>query len=125
MTTPRRIQRQRTRGWRLPAGAVIVSRPSRWGNPWTIADLMEEMAGHGDPPDADSARAAAVESYRAWLVGDLADCQHPGDPARRRAILEALPSLRGKSVACFCRIDQACHGDVLLSLANVEPEAAP
>jgi hypothetical protein len=31
---PERIQLQRTIGWRLPAGAVVVSRPSRWGNPF-------------------------------------------------------------------------------------------
>lgn len=122
---PRRIQRQRTKGWRLPEGTVVVSRPTKWGNPWTVADLLQEMAGHGDPADADAARSAAAESYCAWLVGDLADCRHPGDPAKRVAILQALPSLRGKALACFCRLDQACHADVLLSLANVGQGVAP
>ena len=32
---PVRIQRQRTKGWRKPKGAICVSRPSRWGNPFT------------------------------------------------------------------------------------------
>ena len=36
--TPRRIQLRRTRGWRLPASAIVVSRPSRWGNPFPIMD---------------------------------------------------------------------------------------
>lgn len=33
---PRRIQLSRKRGWRKPEGAVVVSRPSKWGNPFTI-----------------------------------------------------------------------------------------
>lgn len=122
---PARIQRQRTKGWRMPANTVAVSRPSKFGNPWTIADLLEEMANFGEDCTVDSAREAAVESYRAWLVGDMADCQHPGTPARRAAILAALPSLRGKSVACWCRVHQPCHGDILLTLANAGSEGAP
>jgi hypothetical protein len=49
---PRRIRLQRRAGWRKPAGAIVVSRPTRWGNPFPVV--------HGD-------RAAAVERYRAWL----------------------------------------------------------
>ena len=33
---PERIQLRRTKGWRKPAGAVIVSRPSRWGSPFPV-----------------------------------------------------------------------------------------
>jgi hypothetical protein len=54
MTTdqPRRIQLRRTPGWRKPPNASVVSRPTRWGNPFPVID--------GD-------RASAVEQYRAWL----------------------------------------------------------
>jgi Domain of unknown function (DUF4326) len=31
---PERIQLSRAKGWRKPPGAVVVSRPSRWGNPF-------------------------------------------------------------------------------------------
>jgi hypothetical protein len=31
---PKRIQRRRTKGWRLPPNTVIVSRPTKWGNPY-------------------------------------------------------------------------------------------
>jgi Domain of unknown function (DUF4326) len=50
--SPTRIQLRRTRGWRKPPGAVVVSRPGRWGNPFPVVG--------GD-------RATAVEQYRAWL----------------------------------------------------------
>jgi hypothetical protein len=29
-----------------------------------------------------------------------------------------LSELRGKNLACWCRLDQSCHADVLLELAN-------
>jgi hypothetical protein len=29
-----------------------------------------------------------------------------------------LVQLRGKNLACYCRIGQPCHADVLLELAN-------
>lgn len=32
---PKRIQLSRKRGYRKPPGAVVVSRPSKWGNPFT------------------------------------------------------------------------------------------
>ncbi len=35
---PRRIQRKRTKGWRMPEGAVYVGRGSKWGNPFTYAN---------------------------------------------------------------------------------------
>jgi hypothetical protein len=31
--------------------------------------------------------------------------------------------LRGKNVACYCRLDEPCHADVLLAIANAEPSA--
>ena len=34
MTEPKRIQLSRTKGWRKPEGAVVVSRPTKWGNPF-------------------------------------------------------------------------------------------
>jgi Domain of unknown function (DUF4326) len=35
---PNRIQLSRRKGWRKPPGAVVVARPSRWGNPYRVAD---------------------------------------------------------------------------------------
>jgi Domain of unknown function (DUF4326) len=35
-------------------------------------------------------------------------------PIEKRIIAE----LRGKNLACFCRLDQTCHADILLRIAN-------
>ena len=38
---------------------------------------------------------------------------------------EPLAALRGKDLACWCPLDQPCHADVLLELANQEPRETP
>lgn len=35
---PKRIQRRRTKGWRMPPNTVNVTRPGPWGNPFTFAN---------------------------------------------------------------------------------------
>ena len=88
---PVRIQRKRAKGWRMPEGAVYVGRPSRWGNPIPLAPT-----GHFD--------AAGRAQYVASLM---------------RVELSAIRrELRGKTLVCWCRLDQQCHGDVLLEIAN-------
>jgi len=95
-----RIQRKREKGYRLPDGAVCVTRETRWGNPF------------------DSA-----ESFRAWLsTGAVAaDLRKPTEreelDSRRRWICENIASLRGRSLACYCKLGAACHADYLLQLA--------
>src|SRR3990167_7060047 len=41
MKEPRRIQRKRKKGWRMPDGAVYVGRPTKWGNPWQVGDWID------------------------------------------------------------------------------------
>ena len=44
MTRPQRIQRKARPGWRMPANTVYVGRPTKWGNPNTIAHFGEQGA---------------------------------------------------------------------------------
>lgn len=114
---PHRIRLIRKKGWRKPENTVVVARPGTFGNPFKVSAAHE--AGFADP------RQAAVDSYRDWLAGDPWGCGHdaPGTyEALRQSILSRLPELRGKNLACWCPLDQPCHADVLLELANREPE---
>jgi len=95
---PKRIQRKRTKGSRMPEGAVYVGRPSRWGNPFAVGD--DHWVGHWRA----QSRAHAVELYREILSTD-----------HKREIRE---NLAGRDLACWCPLDQPCHADVLLELAN-------
>lgn len=135
MSAPKRIQLRRTKGWRKPEGAVVVSRPTRWGNPYEVGSgqwgwtglSIGPGAGFYDtsderwcdlpaPEPAGLTAAQAVKFYRDDLVGTLRD---PEDE-QRDELQAALVELRGKDLACWCPLDQPCHADVLLEIANGE-----
>jgi hypothetical protein len=104
---PQRIQLRRTKGWRKPAGAVVVSRPSKWGNP----HLASGFAGIGQ--DAGYEKVLAVTAFSVDLVGGRLKVSV--DDVRRE--------LRGKDLACWCPLPPAgardvCHAAVLLEVAN-------
>lgn len=93
---PKRIQLIRRKGWRKPDGCIVVARPGRWGNPIHVGKE------HGDA----STRAEAVERYRKALALSA--------PFRNQIRRE----LGGHDLACWCRLDEPCHADVLLEIAN-------
>lgn len=72
------------------ADAVCITRPSMWGNPFRIG--------------VDGDRERVIELYRAWAV-------------TQPHLMARLHELRGKDLECVCK-PKACHGDVLLELAN-------
>ena len=94
---PQRIQLKRAKGWRKPAGAVVVARPSKWGNPYKIAK--------GAP---DEVIQAAVDRYRDDLVAGRL----------RVTVDDVVAELRGRDLACWCRPGAICHAEVLLEIAN-------
>lgn len=105
---PVRIQRRRTKGWKLPPNTTCVTRPGVFGNPFTFKAADE--AGY--------TRRGAVSAFQDWLSGNPWACGDDRYEARRLAILARLPELRGKNLACFCPLDQPCHADILLEIAN-------
>jgi hypothetical protein len=106
---PQRIQLRRTKGWRKPEGAINVARPSRWGNPYTIA----EMAAVYPDDDPAELRRKCVADFRGMVEGrwEYEGSNYPMLFALRR-------DLAGHDLACWCPLDQPCHADVLLELAN-------
>jgi hypothetical protein len=75
----------------MPAGAIYVGRPSRWGNPFPV------VAGD---------QAAAVAAYRRWLL------EQP------ELVAAARRELVGRVLACWCRPGTPCHADVLIELTG-------
>lgn len=121
MTEPRRVQLSRRKGWRKPEGAVVVSRPSRWGNPFTI-----EWARLGQEHLTDQeARVYVVKVFRSWLTDDAyaAAFRSTWLDERRARILGHLGELAGRDLCCWCPLPAAgqvdwCHVAVLLEMAN-------
>jgi hypothetical protein len=81
-----RIQRKRTKGWRMPPNTVSVTRPGRWGNPYTIKDARE--AGYGGT-EAQLAQWC-VECFRDAVSGKLLFAEPV--PTIRAAQIKALAS---------------------------------
>lgn len=92
MARPVRVQVRRTKGWRMPPNTVYVGRPSKWGNPYRFGPELS--------------RAEAVALYGAYLLEEA------------QGLWRQLGELRGKNLACWCPLDEPCHADLLLRLAN-------
>lgn len=124
---PRRIQRQRTKGWRMPAGVVYVGRISRWGNPWRIIPVHDRNFPFGDAADVrhvDSGttigRFERISRSPGTGASYWAARQYESD-LTDADIAEIRGALAGKTLACWCPVDQPCHGDVLIAIANDQP----
>lgn len=108
-TTPRRIRRERTRGWRR-GDAVIVDRTSRFGNPWKVGD-----PGIPDRATAVARFAAALEARRAGVVVP--------ELSRLPSDADIAAALRGRDLACPCPLpgpgeSDHCHAVELIRIAN-------
>ncbi len=107
-----RVQRKRTKGFKLPPNTVCVNRGTMWGNPFRVGDVIPtSLICILDPKDYEAFIAIekiltnedAVYLFRKYMVYELSEFIHV---------------LKGKNVACFCKLSDACHGDVLLEWAN-------
>lgn len=113
---PQRIQLRRSKGWRMPPNTVKVDRTTKFGNPFPI-----DCYG----------RAKAVDKFRRFVAGNMSALEMSQSSRQdwasrhdislvhvRHQMLDLLPTLRGKNLACWCKLGEACHADVLLEVAN-------
>jgi hypothetical protein len=100
---PRRVQLSRGRGWRLPPHTIKVDRSTRWGNPFKVGE------------DGDAAQC--VRLFRKLLTDPQFDLG-----SNHRLFMFTVDrlraDLRGFNLACWCALDEPCHADVLLEVAN-------
>lgn len=93
----------------MPADTVKVDRTTLFGNPFSVKEY-----GHD----------RAVALHYAWLTGkSIGKGLSKELLERRKAVLDALPTLRGKNLACWCPLPDHgepdnCHAALLLKLAN-------
>lgn len=101
---PKRIQLSRKKGWRKPEGAIKVDRTTRFGNPFVVGEVALDRA------DAVAKLRLHLNVRRNPHDGWVDLICYPSD--------EDIAELRGHDLACWCPLDQPCHADVLLELAN-------
>lgn len=108
---PERIQLRRTKGWRLPLNAKSVARPGPWGNPFVVGRrLLVEQYPEGSKEGFGCSLLVtpemAVALFREWSL------------CRQENVREIRATLAGFDLACWCKIGDPCHADVLLEIAN-------
>lgn len=130
---PVRVQRKRTKGWKMPENTVYVGRGTRWGNPFMIVKysngkwaikcdnddnqvkLLTKLC-HATYDTREEAAKDAVRCYSHWLL----PYTHEGNLdefLQSQAVLEdALLSLKNKNLSCWCKKEETCHADFLLKL---------
>lgn len=140
MIAPIRIQRKRTAGWRMPANTVSVTRPGKWGNPFDFrsSDCCWLALSYGCRGDRLGRQEASVKAFCEWVGpppkgkkavryerGVRFGTDEKNVQVGPRFIVGPPPSidtiraeLAGKNLACFCKLGEPCHADVLLALAN-------
>lgn len=97
MSVPIRIQRKRSKGFRLKDEAtnglpvVCVNRPSKYGNPFPLSKFSPEES---------------LKRFRAYLEAVLLN-----NPFW-------LTQLRKKNLACFCPVPGPCHAEILIEISN-------
>lgn len=115
---PKRIKLSRAKGWRLPARTVKVDRTTRFGNPYRINERIDlkqvKRWGWNLSPGGSKcvcqSSAEAVARFRHALFWDS-------------AIHDFIRNeLAGKDLACWCDLDQPCHADVLIEIANSDAD---
>lgn len=77
----------------VPEDAVSIMRPGEWGNYETRPGMTQSKA---------------VAAHKARVLADP------------ELIAKIQRELRGKDLVCNCK-PKACHGDILLALANRDP----
>lgn len=94
MNKPIRIQRSRQHKMVSPNGLpiVYVGRPSKWGNPYNEQSFPT------------LSKEEWVENYKRLML------------IPQNIAIASL--LKGKNLACWCPLDQPCHADILLEIAN-------
>ncbi len=112
---PHRVQRLRSKGWRMPPNTVYVGRPTVFGNPYLVNKPPPKW-----PADKPWSREQAVRMYEILLAGGWRLRRPPGYTIVKRAMEE----LEGKNLACWCPLNEPCHADILLLYANayVDPQ---
>lgn len=100
-------------GWKHDAFAVKfhmarLNGAGQWGNMFIVSPNVRPGARSGCLYTCVPTVADAVDCYRIYI-------NLPKNAEYKEAAIKAL---RGKNLACFCKIGEPCHADVLLAVVN-------
>lgn len=123
-----RIQRQRTKGYKMPHNTIYCGRPTKWGNPLKLVggDMIYIHAGY---------RRKMLEPWVYFKHGNIDDLikyyalllngEYLGENVDMKwwnIKLHELPLYQLKTaenLACFCSLDKPCHVDIIIDRLKV------
>ena len=128
---PKRIVRQRIKGWKKPTNTIYVGRGTKYGNPFKlIGDIIYVDAGHRRRLLdkwvflCNGNIDGVIQLYESLFINVPEILESPVsdeyDYAYWKVQFNALnlDKIKGKNLMCFCKEGQKCHADILLKLAN-------
>lgn len=133
--TPIRIQRNRSKGWKMPENTKYVGRGSAWGNPFRIVPYSDGKWAVKCSDDEQqtfilTSTCRAAYDTKIEAQADAVKCyeklnmpyQHGGswhDYYISEGFRDFVKrELKDKNLACWCKPGEPCHADVLLKIAN-------
>lgn len=113
---PKRIQRKRTKGWKMPENTVYVGRPSKWDNPYKVEFInnvyyciLQRKDKRVLPFSSKTREDALNRCIRLYKILIK---------IKTKAGKLDITELKSKNLACWCSLDKPCHADILLKLIN-------
>lgn len=127
MTNPIRVQRKRTKGFKLPPNTVCVTRGTKYGNPFKVSNgcIVFKVDKNRELPlymlkNDDDPNFILSHWYGLFITGarEFAGIKLPDWKQFNPLPIYEIKALKGKNIACFCNLDKDCHGDFILTIAN-------
>lgn len=101
----------------MPRDTVSVTRPGKWGNPY-----YPRCGLRFGNFDADMVPVHWQLETAADVVRHFREHMRLMKRNEPKRFEEYIAPLRGMNLACWCPLDQPCHGDVLLEIANTDTQ---
>ena len=121
---PKRIQRKRTKGWKMPENTISVTRPGKYGNPFRVGHHYKKAVSTGTV----LGNFIWVEAYEGYQDKTYTTIKTTEEAIKwfewylttysERQLQVLRNDLKGKDLACWCPLDKSCHADILLKYAN-------
>lgn len=93
---PHRVMLSRKHGWSMPPNTRKVDRSTPFGNPFRVGDRVGGETIHTVED--------MLARYKAHAIA--------------RICLPEWQALKGLNLACWCKLNEPCHADILLELLN-------
>ena len=113
---PKVVNLRETKG-KVPAGAILIDRRTKWGNPYTVKVFGRDLCLKLYENTVQGIWSPTV--FVDWRTNELLPVAYEKHHqwAQKHRLESVRSELAGKDLACWCA-PLPCHGDILLKLAN-------